>query len=432
MKRFYLKPNRIVCHSLSVLHSPLLFTLSSLLFTLISLHSHAQRHELLSEQIQTLQVIAADRWMALPVIDLNSSDVVSIDFDDMTHEYHRYTYVVEHCESDWSVSTDLFETDYLEGFYNGLTIGSHEESLNMATLYTHYHLELPNSQCRLKMSGNYRVTVFDEDNGNEPVLKAYFMVADRKFGVGIDVKTNTDIDINHSHQQLDVTLQYNNVDIVDPDRQVKTIVMQNNRWTTARILPRPQYVNRDGLTWQHCRDLIYPATNEYRKFEYLDIHRNSMGVDHTDFDGHDYNVWLNTDAPRPNYVYDEDADGSFYIRNTDDYNNDTESEYFVCHFTYHTAQPFDGDVYLNGQWTNDWLLPKYRMEYDAANQMYHCAIRLKMGYYSYQYLLSHPDGMTEYLPAEGNYFETENRYACLVYYRPTGGRADLLYGYAEK
>lgn len=400
-----------------------------LLFSILQLH--AQRQEILSGNIQTLQVIAADRWLELPVMDLNSDDIMNIDFDDMTHEYHRYTYVIEHCESDWSVSNGLFESDYLDGFYNGLTIDDHEESLNMATLYTHYHLELPNDQCKIKMSGNYCLTVMDENDDSKPVLKAYFMVVDKRFGVGVDVKTNTDIDINHSHQQLDISLQYSGVDVSDPDRQVKTIVMQNNRWSTAKIAPRAQLITHDGMRWQHCRDLIYPATNEYHKFEYLDLHRNSMGVDHTDFDGTNYNVWVNTDIPRPNYVYDEDADGAFYIRNTDNYNNNTESEYFICHFTYHIDEPFNGDVYLNGQWTNDWLLPKYKMEYDEATHTYHCAVLLKMGYYSYQYLLQQPDGSVVYLPSDGNYFETENRYSCLIYYRPTGGRTDLLYGFAE-
>lgn len=406
-----------------------IITTIALLFNILSLH--AQRQEILTDNIQTLQVVAADRWLELPVIDLNSDDVINIDFDDMTHEYHRYTYIVEHCESDWSVSTGLFESDYLEGFYNGLTIDDHEESLNMATLYTHYHLELPNDQCRIKMSGNYRLTVIDENEDNTPILYAYFMVVEQRFGVGVDVKTNTDIDINHSHQQLEISLQYGSVEVSDPDRQIKTIVMQNNRWSTARIAPRAQLITNEGMRWQHCRDLIYPATNEYHKFEFLDLHRNSMGVDHTHFDGTNYNVWINTDVPRPNYVYDEDADGAFYIRNTDNYNNNTESEYFVCHFTYSIDQPFNGDIFLNGQWTNDRLLPKYKMEYDYATHTYHCALKLKMGYYSYQYILQHPDGTVVYLPSDGNYYETKNRYSCLVYFRPTGSRTDLLFGFCE-
>ena len=63
--------------------------------------------------------------------------------------------------------------------------------------------------------------------------------------------------------------------------------------------------------------------------------------------------------------------------------------------------------------------------------MYHCAVRLKMGYYSYQYRLEQKDGETTVLPSDGNFYQTENRYGCLVYYRPTGGRTDLLYGFGE-
>lgn len=390
----------------------------------------AQRHEILSPEIRTLQVVAGQDWLGMPIITIGGGESVNIAFDDMSHSYHRYTYTIEHCEADWSVSPGLFETDYIEGFYNGLTIDDYEESLNTAELYTHYRLQIPNNLCRLKLSGNYRLTVIDDDEGR-PVARCCFMVLDRKFGVGLEMTTNTDVGFNKSHQQVNVKLQYNGVSVTDPERQVKGIVMQNNRWSTARRISRAQFRNAEGMAWQHCRDLIFPATNEYRKFEYLDLHRNSMGVDHTDFDGKDYHVWLYTDEPRPNYIYDEDADGAFYIRNTDNSNNDTESEYFVCHFTYKAPVPFDGDVYLNGQWTLDRTLPQYKMEYDPEQGMYHCAVRLKMGYYSYQYLLEQKDGETTVLPSDGNFYQTENRYGCLVYYRPTGGRTDLLYGFGE-
>lgn len=402
-----------------------LFTLYILCFV----QTYAQRNEIFTEDIQSLQVVSNQDWLDLPVINLKSDDVLNVSFDDLTHDYHRYSYKIEHCESDWTVSDGLFESDYLEGFYDGLTIDNYQESLNMATLYTHYQLQIPNEQCRLKLSGNYRLTIMDENNDNTPVVHVYFMVLEQKIGVGMEMFTNTDIDFNHSHQQLELSLQYNSINVTDPERQIKAVVIQNRRWTTQRWVPRPQMISREGLKWTHCKDLIFPATNEYRKFEFLDIHRNSMGVDHTDFDGSNYHVWLYTDGPRPNYVYDEDANGAFYIRNTDNYNNDTESEYFVCHFTYKVDEPFDGEVYLNGQWTEDRLQPKYQMEWDNEHKTYHCAVPLKMGYYSYQYLLLKPNGETIYLPSEGNHYETENKYACLVYYRPTGGRTDLLYGY---
>lgn len=390
----------------------------------------AQRQEIISDHLRTLQVVGADRWLNMPVIYLGTDETVNISFDELSHNYHRYAYTIEHCEADWTPSEGLFESEYLEGIYNGLTIDDVQESINTATLYSHYQFSLPNDQCRIKLSGNYKVTIKD-DNTDEVVAHACFMVCEKRFGVTTEVVTNTDVDFNHAHQQLNIRLSFNGMGISNIDRQLKVFSMQNNRWATLRQLPRPQFIARDGLQWSHCRELIFPATNEYHKFEYLDIHRNSMGVDHTGFDGTDYHVWLNTDYPRPAYVYDEDANGAFYIRNTYDYNNDTESEYFTAHFTYSIAEPFDGEVFVNGLWTNGETAADYLMEYDYATKMYHCAVPLKMGYYSYQYLLRRADGTIIYLPSDGNYYETENTYTTLVYYRPTGGRTDLLYGVSE-
>ena len=42
-----------------------------------------------------------------------------------------------------------------------------------------------------------------------------------------------------------------------------------------------------------------------------------------------------------------------------------------------------------------------------------------------------PDGKVSWLPYEGNFYQTENRYQALVYYREPGGRYDRLVGYND-
>ena len=59
----------------------------------------AQRHEIYNSRIATLQVVAGDDWLSPPVTTLGGQPVY-ISFDDLTHEYHRYTYTLEHCEAD--------------------------------------------------------------------------------------------------------------------------------------------------------------------------------------------------------------------------------------------------------------------------------------------------------------------------------------------
>lgn len=391
----------------------------------------AQRHEVLATNIRSLQVVANEDWQSMPIMELEDG-VLDIDFDDMTHEYHRYTYSLEHCEANWQTTTTLFESDYVEGFAKGNTIEDVEQSLLTNTLYTHYHLSIPNKKCRPKISGNYRLTVYDADEN--PVIKVCFMVKEpfeRSMGVGLNVTTNTDVDINGQFQQVEMDLKYGGYSVTNPEKQIKTIVLQNRRWDNARSNAKPQYVMSDGLRWIHCPNYIFVAGNEYRKFEILSTNVATMGIDHIGWDGKDFHAYPYIASPRLNYLYDQDANGAFLIRNSDNRNIHTESDYMQVHFVLEYPQRVAGDVYVNGDWTNDRFLPQYRLEYNEETHCYETVIPMKLGYYSYQYLMVDTDGKPKMLPIEGSFYQTENSYQALVYYREQGGRTDRLVGYTS-
>lgn len=366
----------------------------------------------------------------MPPITTLDGDPICISFDDLTHEYHRYTYRIEHCEADWTTSEEIFTSDFCEGYYEDNPIDDLTESINTNTLYTHYSLQIPNERCRLKIGGNYRLTVLDDNNDAEPVLSVCFMVVEPLMSVSLAMTTNTDRDINGRHQQLSMDLKYRNINVTSPESQIKTVVMQNGRWDNAKINTRPQYVMHDGLRWDHCRDFIFDGGNEYRKFEILDVDHTTLGLESIEWDSKDYNAYVWTDEPRPSYVYDEDANGAFYIRNSDNYENDYSSEYVLTHFRLKSPH-LDGNVYLNASWTNESFEPRYLMTFDEEEQLYKATVMLKQGYYSYQYLWMKNDGTTVPVPSEGNFYQTENQYQALVYYRAIGGRTDRLVGFAQ-
>lgn len=162
------------------------------LLLMLPIVGFAQRHEVFSPDIASLQVVAGNRWLDIPLIQLGGNEAIHISFDDLTHEYRRYTYRIEHCEADWTVTEGLFTSDFVSGFAEGNTIDDIEESLNTNVLFTHYSLQIPNRRCRLTMSGNYRLTVLDENNDDEPVLSACFMVCDGAATVSLLATSNTD------------------------------------------------------------------------------------------------------------------------------------------------------------------------------------------------------------------------------------------------
>ena len=399
----------------------------SLVF-ICNLNICAQRNEMLDKNIASLQVVANNDWLSLPIITLNSNDFVNISFDDLTHEYHRYCYKIEHCEADWQTSSVLFESDYIDGFASGNTIDDVKESTNTVQLYTHYSITFPNDKCRPMLSGNYRVTIYDENDEKHVVCRAYFMIVEPSMAVHLNVTTNTDIDINGKHQQVEMAVDYGNNIVSNPQTQIKTVVMQNGRWDNAVINARPQYIKANGLQWIHCKDFIFDGGNEYRKFETLDVTHTTMGLESINWDGHNYHAWIWTDEPRPSYIYDKDANGAFLIRNSDNIDNDVNSDYIITHFRLKSPQTAD-PIYINGFFTNDRFLPQYEMKWNEKNKQYEGELLLKQGYYSYQYLMMKPEGKLKPVPSEGNFYQTENTYQALIYFKANGHRTDRLVGY---
>lgn len=379
--------------------------------------------------IKTLQVIANDNPLAPPVIHLNTEDRVEISFDELTHEYHRYTYKITHCNADWTPS-DLFDTDYLQGF-NENVIEDYENSLNTTMLYTHYKFTLPNDEAQMLVSGNYVVSIYGEDDDENPMAQASFSVIEPRVGVSAEVSSNTDIDTNESHQQVSFTVNYPGMNVTSPQSEFKTRVYQNLRTDNCVTDVLPTYLQPGQMQFVHNRKLIFPAGNEYRRFEIYNMHYGYQDVDKMQYFDPYYHATLFPDYPRVNYSYDEDLNGRFFVRYDMAQNPDTEADYLFVHFT---LEGFDnllpnGKFYLNGDFTYGQFTSSYSLDYNEQTRRYEGVQLVKQGLYSWLYLYV-PEGSTvgQTAPAEGNFYETENEYLILVYHRPFGGRYDQLVG----
>ena len=352
-------------------------------FLLLAVLPAAGFHKVYNPQVKSLQVVVNQNWQSLPVMKLNSEDRLHVSFDELSHDYHRYVYHVERCEADWTTAGEVFESDWLAGFNDNI-IDDYEYSINTTVLYTHYRLTLPNDQCRLTMSGNYRLHI-REDDSDEDILTAEFIVTEQSMLLSMAATTNTDTDTNGRHQQVTMAINYRNLAVTQPEEQIRTVVMQNGREDNCRRNVRPSYISLNGLEWDHCRELIFEAGNEYRKYEVLDPSHPTLGIDYIRWDGEYYQVFPFMSEPRPNYLYDEDADGAFYIRNSDNRENDTVSDYVWVNYRLKSQPGLDGQIVIDGMWATE-ADDTYRMTYDAESGLYTASILQKQGYYSYQYL----------------------------------------------
>ena len=400
----------------------------------------AQSNKVYHPMIHTLQTTVNDDWLHDDVITLGTDDWVTISFDHFTHDYRRFIYKIVHCNADWTPS-DLFEVDYMDGF-NNQPIEDYENSLNTTMLYTHYRLNLPNDDIQFKVSGNYRVEIFLDENDDEneensefriqnsgltPVATACFRVVEPRMGLNVSVTTNTDIDTNLSHQQVAFTLNYTPGEVMDPATEIKPYVYQNNRTDNMVSLVKPIYVSPGRLEYRHNRALIFPAGNEYRRFEVINMHYATQGVDEISYFAPYYHATLLPDAPRRNYSYDEDHDGRYFIRYNMALDTDTEADYLFVHFTLNMPRRTGGNFYLTGEFTYNDFDPTCQATYNDDAQAYEATLLLKQGAYDFMYLWV-PEGSTagQTGPAEGNFYEAENEYQVYIYHRPFGGRYDRL------
>ena len=95
------------------------------------------------------------------------------------------------------------------------------------------------------------------------------------------------------------------------------------------------------------------------------------------------------------------------------------------HYMYNLAPEKIGEI------TGNQIGDSSLMHYDATQGIYTKKIFLKQGYYSYTYAtkdIKNPLEPADISFTDGNYWETENEYTILVYYRSFSGRHDELVG----
>lgn len=382
-----------------------------------------------NKQIKTLQVRVAGNPFSDPYIPLVGNERIEINFDALNPSMNQYAYSVIHCNADWSRSV-LSPIEYMNGF-QGMTIDDFATSMGTSVEYTNYRLLLPNENVQFKVSGNYAIRVYPEDNPDQTAFIACFSVVEPLVKVAASVSGNTDIDTNQTHQQVSFVINNKNYPITYPQTDLKIWVYQNNRRDNAVTGLQPMSILENQIAYTNNRNLIFDAGNEYRRMEFISNSYNGMHVENISFHNPYYHVELMTDYKRAGqpFQYDQDQDGRYFIRCSNCNDFDTEADYEIVHFTLATDEIPDGNVYLNGELYNNVLDEKSKMEYNSQTGQYEKSVLLKQGNYNYQYLFV-PTGQTigETGPIEGNYYQAENEYSIYVYFHPMAARYDRLIG----
>ncbi len=390
------------------------------------------RPHIYDNNVRSLKVCLSSNMYIPPVYMMGSDDFLIVNFDYIDYDYHYLRYSVTHCNADWQPS-QLVESEYVSGF-NYADIDDYAPSEATYVHYYNYQFMLPNADMEFLVSGNYLLTVYEQDNPDELLFQTRFSVCEGKVGVYPQVTSRTDVEYNNRFQQVSFDVRYKANQINDPYSEFKCVVTQNSREDNAVTVSRPMMVGVDHVTYDHNRDLIFPAGNEFRRFETVNAHNINMGVQSILYYDPIYHATLMIDEPRNEvqYLYDKTQYGRFTIRNGETRGESAvEADYMITHFTLDTGGKLNGgNVWLYGEFNIGYPASQTIMKYDTSSGCYTADLLLKQGAYNYMYLWV-PDGTSvgQTSRIEGDHYETVNEYLVKVYDRPMGERYDHFIGY---
>ena len=350
-----------------------------------------------------------------------------LQFDDLYGNEADYYYTIEQYNYDWTPS-QLLKNEYLNGLDNQ-RIQNYQNSLNSLQIYSHYTLSFPNRFNQIIKSGNYMVKIFDEDQ--EIVFSKKFILYEDDTAIGITIRRSRDMETINQKQNVEFFIDYKDKPLQNPKENIKVSIFQNGKFNNAIYNIKPQYTIGTQMIYRYNKETQFWAGNEFLNYE----NKNIRGASNSVFkvtSGDIYNTFLYTNEARKNkiYTYFPDINGNFFVNNLNTTQNTIEADYSWVYFSLLSdVNPLEKSIYVTGMFNNYQLSDEFKMEYNSNTKTFEKPILLKQGFTNYQYTLVDKNGkIDEKNAVDGNFYQTENEYIVLVYYRGGAERYDRIIG----
>lgn len=357
----------------------------------------------------------------IPIFQLGSG--FQLQFDDLFGNEADYYYEIIHCDYNW-IPSEIPKSEYLLGFDNQ-RIQNYNNSFNTLQIYSHYTLSVPNQFTQqLLISGNYMLKILNDNK--ELVFSRKFILYEDLVTVPIQVKRARTVSNLETKQNLEFSIKSSTITFQNPIKNVKVVLIQNGKFNSAIKNILPQYTIGNDLIYKYDSETQFWAGNEFLYFENKDIRAANNNVSRVDASTEIYNSYLYTNNARANFPYSvfEDVNGNFVVRNLNADNSEIEADYAWVYFSL-SAPTFrsNKEIFINGMFNNYSLEPEFKMDYNPKKGIYEKALLIKQGFTNFEYVISDSKGIIDNENAiDGNFYQTENDYSILVYYRENTGR----------
>ena len=403
------------------------FSLIALLFINFSF-SQAGIEQEPSFNIKTISFVSNNNNV-IPFFKLG--ETFQLQFDDLYGDEADYYYTITQYNYDWSAPTNLSKAEYLNGMDNQRII-TYENSFNTLQLYSHYKQVFPNKFNQITKSGNYLFTVLNDEN--EIVFSRKVIIYEEEVNVALLVRRSRDFEGLDGKQNIEMSINYGDKILQNPIQNVKVTLFQKGNWKTSISNLKPQYTLGSELIYRYNKETQFWGGNEGYTIDNKFIRATNNTVARVTSGDNIYNTYLYTNTPRKNqpYTYFLDINGNFFVQNANSSNSGIEADYSWVYFSLATPEFLEGNIYISGMFNNYALTDDFKMELNKKTGLYEKAILIKQGFTNFQYILTDKSGTIDYKNAiDGNYFQTENNYTAIVYYKGNNDRYDRVIGIAN-
>lgn len=393
-----------------------------------------QADKIYKPNIQTVQLNQYGNQQGLPILTLNGTDRIELGFDDMEGSLKNYYYTYILCDYNWT-PLNINPFDYIKGFTQN-RIGTYRYSSISFTRYTHYQVILPERNSAPSRSGNYLLKVFLDGDTSKLVFTKRMYVLDQKANITGDVVQPFTPQIFGTHQRVKFSASIKDINSFSAGQQVKAVILQNNRWDNAQKDIVPTFVRGNVLEYNSESIGIFPGGKEWRWLDLRSFRLQSDRVERANYKKDSTDIFLKPDVDRraQRYVYFADLDGMYQITTYETINPFWQGDYATVYFSFAPpdGKPYQGqDLYLAGGFTGFNMNDRWKMTYNPETSLYETTAFMKQGYYNYEYILADANNLQQKTELEGNYWETENSYTVLIYYKSFTDRADQLIGVGQ-
>ncbi|MFM9421587.1 MAG: hypothetical protein RIR06_48 [Bacteroidota bacterium] len=351
-----------------------------------------------------------------PYYELNSDTPLLFEFDLFTEVETDLIYSIEHCNPQF-IPDGLDAMDCIQGFSEN-RIPYPTNSLNTLQAYNHCQFELPNEMTQFRISGNYRVTIYnndlvDMDDTQSPIAILYFTVFENRTNIQAQINASSEAGFRFFKQEVDLKIIADQLPNSDRDK-LQIAIIQNQDFLNGIYTLSPTFTpsfSEFQYDYSDGRNSFWGG-GEYRMFEFKNPRVPCYGIAKIE----DQQIYLQTELSENarSYASRKDINGNYYVATDNQelsFDDQLNADYFTVHFSLSTPSQENGKMFLECSG----IANKYvQATWNPEVERYEATAYLKQGVYSYRFVMKDTSG--KYIPySEGNHYETENDYTVLVY-----------------